>query len=236
VFGTKVEIQYSHNESCPTCKGSGAASGSGRKTCPTCGGAGQVRHSGGFFSVASPCPNCNGEGFIVEHPCKDCGGSGAQKKRQKIMVTIPEGVEDGRRVRIPRQGDAGINNGPPGDLYVVIHVKPHEFFERQEANLYCAVPVSFSQAALGAEIHVTTLDGKTIKVKIPEGVQNGKLLRVHAEGVPSSGRRGDLYIKLIVRTPTKLSRQGKEHLKELARTEGEDAAPKLIPLTELSEQ
>jgi molecular chaperone DnaJ len=233
VFGTKVEIQYSHNESCPTCKGSGAASGSGRKTCPTCGGSGQVRHSGGFFSVASPCPGCNGEGFIIEHPCKDCGGSGTQKKRQKIMVTIPEGVEDSRRVRIPRQGDAGSNGGPNGDLYVVIHVKPHEFFERQESNLYCAVPVSVSQAALGAEIHVSTLDGKTIKVKIPEGVQNGKLLRVREEGVPLNGRRGDLYIKLIVRIPTKLSRQGKKLLEELARIEGEEVSPKPIPLSEV---
>ncbi|MDR3303155.1 MAG: molecular chaperone DnaJ [Treponema sp.] len=236
VFGTKVEIQYSHNEACPTCKGTGAANGSGRKTCHTCGGSGQVRLSGGIFSLPSPCPSCGGEGYIIEHPCKDCGGSSAQKKRQKLMVTIPEGVEDGRRVRIPRQGDAGANGGPPGDLYVVIHVQPHEFFMRQETNLYCVVPISISQAALGAEIHVVTLDGKTIKVKIPEGVQNGKQLRVKDEGVPTNGRRGDLYIQFMVRTPTKLSRQGRKLLEELARVEGEETSPKPVPLSELSGQ
>jgi molecular chaperone DnaJ len=234
VFGTKVEVQYSHNEACPSCKGTGATGGSGKKVCHTCGGTGQVRQSMGFFSMPSTCPACNGEGHIIEHPCKDCGGSGTQKKRQKLMVAIPEGVDDGRKVRIPRQGDAGANGGPAGDLFVVIHVKAHEFFERQNADLYCALPISVSQAALGAEIHVMTLDGKTIKVKVPAGVQNGKLLRVRDEGVPSNGRRGDLYIKLIVQIPVKLSRRGRDLLEELARIEGEDDSPKPIPLAELT--
>jgi molecular chaperone DnaJ len=236
VFGTKVEVQYSHNEACPSCKGTGATGGSGKKVCHTCGGTGQVRQSMGFFSMPSTCPACNGEGHTIEHPCKDCGGSGTQKKRQKLMVTIPEGVDDGRRVRIPRQGDASVHGGPPGDLYVVIHVKAHEFFERQNTDLYCALPISVSQAALGAEIHVMTLDGKMIKVKIPAGVQNGKLLRVRDEGVPSSSRRGDLYIKLIVQVPVKLSRRGKDLLEELARIEGQDDSPKPIPLAELTSQ
>jgi molecular chaperone DnaJ len=237
VFGTKVEIQYSRNESCPACKGSGAANGAGGKTvCPTCQGSGQVRHSQGFFSVASTCPNCGGEGYIIEHPCKECGGSGTRKKRQKIMVTIPAGVENGKRVVIPRQGDAGLNSGPAGDLYVFIRVKPHEYFERQGLDLYCAVPVSITQAALGSEIHVATLDAKTIKVKVPAGIQNGKMLRIRDEGVPAGGRRGNLYIQLKVQIPERLSKRGRELMEELSRIEGENDSPKPIPLSELGSQ
>jgi len=234
VFGTKVEIQYSHNESCPTCKGSGASNGGSRKTCPMCQGSGQVRHSQGFFSVATPCHNCGGEGSIIEHPCKDCGGAGTQKKRQKIMVTIPAGVENGKRVVVPHQGDAGPNGGQPGDLYVFIRIKPHEYFERQEYDLYCAVPISISQAVLGADIHVTTLDNKTIKVKVPAGIQSGKMLRIRDEGVPSSIHKGNLYIKLIVQIPEKLSRKGKELLEEFAKIEGQNNSPKPIPLSQLA--
>ncbi|MDR3167517.1 MAG: molecular chaperone DnaJ, partial [Treponema sp.] len=234
VFGTKVEIQYSRNETCPVCKGSGAANGAGKKVCPTCAGSGQVRHSQGFFSVASTCPTCGGEGYIIEQPCKECGGSGAQKKRQKIMVTIPAGVENGKRVVIPRQGDAGINGGPSGDLYVFIRVKAHEHFERQDLDLYCAVPISVTQASLGAEIHVSSLEGKTIKVRVPPGIQSGKMLRIRDEGVPSGSRRGNLYIKLIVQIPVKLSKRGRELMEELARTEGENDSPRPLSLSELS--
>jgi molecular chaperone DnaJ len=235
VFGTKVEIQFSHNESCTACKGSGAASGAGRKTCPTCQGAGQIRHSQGFFSLASTCHTCGGEGSVIEKPCPECGGSGTQKKRQKLSVTIPAGVENGRRLIIPRQGDAGPNGGPPGDLYVIVRIKPHEYFERQDLDLYCAVPISISQASLGAEIQVSTLDGKTIKVKVPAGTQGGKLLRIREEGVPSNGRRGNLYIKFMVRVPEKLSRRGKELLEELAHIEGQNDSPGPIPLSQLGE-
>jgi molecular chaperone DnaJ len=235
VFGTKVEIQYSRSEACPVCKGSGAANGAGKKVCPTCGGSGQVRHSQGFFSVASPCPNCGGEGYIIEHPCKECGGSGTQKKRQKIMVTIPAGVENGKRVLIPRQGDAGLSGGPAGDLYVFIRVKPHECFERQDMDLYCAVPISVTQAALGADIYVMTLDGRA-KVKVPAGTQNGDMIPIRNEGVPSGGRRGNLYIKFMVRTPAKLSKRGRDLMEEFARIEGEEDSPKPIPLTDLAGQ
>ena len=235
IFGTKVEIQYSRNDSCPSCKGTGAASGSGRKVCPTCQGSGQVRRSSGFFSVASTCPSCRGDGYIIERPCPECSGSGIQKKRQKIMVTIPSGVENGKRVSIPRQGDAGPSGGPPGDLFVFIHVKPHEFFERQDEDLYCAVPISITQASLGADIQVPTLDGKTIKVKVPAGIQNGKMLRIRDEGVPANQRRGNLYIKLMIQVPMKLSKKGRELLEELSKIEGENSAPKPIPLSELSE-
>jgi molecular chaperone DnaJ len=236
VFGTKVELSYNRNETCPACKGSGAANGTGKKVCPTCAGSGQVRHSQGFFSVASPCPSCGGEGYIIEQPCKECGGSGTQKKRQKLMVTIPPGTENGKRVVVPRQGNAGPNGGPAGDLYVFIRVSPHEYFERQNPDLYCAVPISITQAVLGADIHVTTLDGKTIKVKVPPGIQNGKMLRIRDEGVPSGGRRGNLYIKLIVQIPGKLSKRGRELMEELSRVEGENDSPRPIPLSELSEQ
>ena len=235
VFGTKVDINFTHNEACPGCKGSGAANGAGKKTCPTCQGAGQVRLSQGFFSMATTCHACGGQGFVIDRPCMECGGSGTQKKRQKIMVTVPPGTENGKRLVIPRQGDAGPNGGPPGDLYVVIRTKPHEYFERQDYDLYCAVPISITQASLGAEIQVSTLDGKTIKVKVPAGTQNGKMLRIRDEGVPSGSGRGNLYIKLMVRIPEKLSRRGKELLEELSRVEERNDSPGPIPLSQLGE-
>jgi len=234
VFGSKVEIQYSRNETCSACHGSGASGGSGRKVCPTCAGSGQVRRSQGFFSIASPCPTCGGEGFVIDHPCKECTGAGTIKKRQKIMVTIPSGIEDGKRVVIPNQGDAGPNGGPNGDLYVFIRVKPHEHFERDGLDLYCAVPISITQAALGSELFVATLDGKKIKVRIPAGIQNGKMLRIKEEGIPSGVRRGDLYIKLMIQVPVKLSKRGRELMEELSKVEGEVDTPKPIPLSELS--
>ncbi|MCL2600496.1 MAG: molecular chaperone DnaJ [Treponema sp.] len=235
VFGTKIEIQFTHNETCTGCRGSGAANGAGRKTCPGCHGSGQVRHSQGFFSLASTCPTCGGQGSIIEKPCMECGGSGTQKKRQKLMVTIPSGAENGKHLVIPKQGDAGPNGGPPGDLYVVTRVKPHDYFERQEADLYCAVPISVTQAALGAEIHVGTLDGKTIKVKVRPGTQNGTMLRIPGEGVPSGNHRGHLYIKLMVRVPEKISRKGKELLEEFAQIEGQNNSPGPIPLSQLGD-
>ncbi|MDR2793986.1 MAG: molecular chaperone DnaJ [Treponema sp.] len=235
IYGTKVEIQYAHNETCTSCKGSGASSGTGRKNCPTCQGSGQVRRSQGFFTMASTCPNCRGEGVIIEHPCKDCGGSGVLKKWQKLVITIPAGVENGKRVIFRKYGDAGPNGGPAGDLYVFIKIKPHEYFERYGNDLYCAVPVSITQAALGAEIRIATLDGKAIKVKVPAGSQNNKLLRVREEGVPTGNYRGDFYIKLIIKVPEKLSKRSKELLEEISRIEGEEESPKLIPLADLQD-
>ena len=238
VFGTKSEIQYPRQESCTVCKGTGAANGSGKKTCPTCKGSGQVRHSQGFFSVQSPCPTCGGEGSTIEHPCKECGGSGTIKKRQKILVTVPPGVEHGQRTVIPGQGNAGPNGGPSGDLHVIFKVAPHEYFERQGADLYCAIPISITQAMLGAEIQITTLDNKVIKEKVPAGTSNGKMLTIRGEGVPrkgsAGGGRGDLNVKLIVQIPRKLSKRGKELMEELSRIEGENESPKPIALAELA--
>ena len=192
-----------------------------------------MRQSTGFFSLASTCPTCRGDGHIIENPCPDCGGSGAVKKRQKIVVTIPAGVENGRQVALRGQGDAGPNGGPSGDLYVFIRVQHLEYFERQGADLYCAAPVSITQAALGCEIQVATLDNKTIKVKVPPGSPNGKLLRVPGEGVPVSGRRGDFYIKLMVKVPERISKRGRELLEEFSKLEGENEHPSLIPLSKI---
>ena len=151
------------------------------------------------------------------------------------MVTIPSGVDNGKRVVVSRQGDAGPAGGPPGDLYVFIRVKPHEFFERQADDLYCAIPISVTQAILGAEIQVSTLDSKTIKVKIPAGIQSGKMLRIRDEGVNVSGRRGNLYIKLMVQIPAKLSKRGRELIEELSKVEGENNTPKPISLSDLAD-
>lgn len=236
VFGTKTEISYSKKIQCSVCGGSGAESGSGRKMCPTCGGTGQVRRSSGFFSIASTCATCGGEGYIIDHPCKVCSGSGTERRNQRIKVTIPAGIESGKRISIPGQGDAGPNGGSPGDLYVFINVKPHSHFERDGNDIYCVIPISISQAALGAEITVETLDERKIKMKIPAGTQNGKILRLKNEGVPflhNQHRRGDMYIKIAVQIPTKLSGKAKKVFQDLSEAIGEDENPKPIPLREL---
>jgi len=237
VFGKREEITFKRNESCPECKGSGADKGSGKKICPTCGGAGQVRRNSGFFSIATTCPSCNGEGEIIEKPCVACGGRGLLSRNRTIKVTIPAGIETGKRISIPGQGDGGANGGPPGDLYVYIRVLPHEYFERNGNDLYCVIPISVSQAALGTELYVSTLeDSKKVKVKIPPGTQNGKMLRLKAEGVPylrSPDRRGDLYIKILVKIPTKVSARARSLLQELGSLTGEKSNPKPVRLSDL---
>jgi len=235
VYGTSVEISYTKDDTCKTCSGSGSVDGSGRKVCGTCKGSGQVRRSSGFFSISQPCPACGGEGSVIDKPCRDCSGSGIIKKKQKIKVTIPPGVEDGKRVTIPGQGDVGPNVGAPGDLYVFIHVRAHDYFERHEQDLYCAVRIDMSTAALGGEVVINTLDGKKIKLAIPAGTQHGKLLRIREEGVPSSsGRKGDLYIKVLVQVPARISRRGKELLEEYRRSEGENTEPQTVKLSEVA--
>ncbi|MBE6351196.1 MAG: molecular chaperone DnaJ [Spirochaetaceae bacterium] len=235
VYGTEKQIQFQHSEACDSCHGTGSADGSKRKVCGTCQGTGQIRRSSGFFSIAQTCPTCQGAGTIVENPCKFCGGTGLQQKRKKINISIPAGVNHGKRITIPRQGDAGQNGGPAGDLIVVLHVASHSHFERDGNDLYCAVPVSFTQAALGAEIFVTNLDGKKIKLKIPAGTQNGKLLRLRDEGVPVTGsaRKGDLYIKILVQIPTKLSSSQRNALEAFSKLEGATDSPQLVPLTSM---
>lgn len=237
-FGGKVDISYSRAEHCETCKGTGADKGSGRRVCPTCGGSGQVRRNSGFFSIASTCPSCGGEGEVVDRPCADCRGSGVVKRNRTIKVTVPPGLEDGKRLSLSGQGDAGPNGAPAGDLYVFITIKPHQFFERDGADIYCAVPISITQAALGAEIVVPSLDERSLHVTVPAGTQNGRMLRLRGEGLPhlhSPHSRGDLYVKLLVKVPTKLTAKEKELLRELSSVSGEDKSPKPIPLSELKE-
>ncbi|MBN2551576.1 MAG: molecular chaperone DnaJ [Spirochaetales bacterium] len=238
VFGKKEEITFNRSESCEACGGSGADRGSGKKVCPTCGGAGQVRRSSGFFSIATPCPTCNGEGEIIEKPCSVCGGRGLVSRRRTIKITIPAGIETGKRISIPGHGDGGTNGGPPGDLYVYIRVLPHEYFERNGNDLYCVIPISVSQAALGAEIYVSTLeDSRKVKVKIPPGTQNGKMLRLKAEGVPylrSPDHRGDLYIRILVEIPTKVTAKARSLLRELGQITGEKPDPHPVRLSDLT--
>ena len=186
--------------------------------------------------MTQTCPTCQGTGSIIDNPCKACGGSGLEKRKRKIQITIPPGIDDGKRINIPKQGDAGRNGGPAGDLFIFMHVQSHPQFERSGEDLYCAVPISIMQAALGAELTVTVLDGKKIKIRIPAGTQNGKLLRVRDEGVPigNTGRKGDLYIKVIVKVPSKLSSKSKQLLEEVSRIEGENESPEPLHLSELN--
>lgn len=237
-FGAKKEVTYARAERCDACKGTGSDRGSGRKLCPTCGGSGQVRRSSGFFSIASTCPSCGGEGEIIEKPCAECRGAGTVRKSRTVTITIPAGIEDAKRLSLAGQGDQGTNGGQDGDLYIFLRVQPHETFERDGKDVYCAIPISITQAALGADITVPTLDGKPAKLSIPAGTQNGRVLRLKGEGVPelhAPSRRGDLYVKIVVRVPTKLTAKAKELLKELASSNGEDSSPKPIPLSELEQ-
>lgn len=236
VFGTRQEISYRRHATCDQCQGSGGEAGSGRKTCTTCGGAGQVRRSSGFFSIASPCQTCNGEGFVIDNPCKKCRGVGVVEKQQKVKVTIPAGMDNGKRISISGQGDAGPGGGPAGDLYVLVHVRPHEYFERHGNDVYCVIPISISQAALGGEITVPTLDDRRAKVKVPPGTQNDRILRLKNEGVPflqDSSRRGDMYIKIRVNIPSKLSGKAKSLLREFAEVEGENGDPQPVRLADI---
>jgi molecular chaperone DnaJ len=197
-----------------------------------------VRRNSGFFSIASTCPSCNGEGEIIEKPCTECRGAGTVRRNRTLTISIPAGIEDGKRLSVAGQGDAGVNGSQDGDLYVFLRVQPHEAFERDGRDIYCAVPISITQAALGADIVVPTLDDKTVRVTIPSGTQNGRVLRLRGEGIPelhNPGKRGDMYIKVVVRIPTKITAKAKELLKELASVNGEEMSPRPIPLSELKQ-
>jgi molecular chaperone DnaJ len=225
-FGKKTEVKARRYEICEQCRGSGAAPGKGPVTCSTCGGRGQVRYQQSFFSVARTCPSCGGAGRVISDPCAKCKGEGRQMREQTIQVSIPPGVEDGTRMRYQELGDAGVNGGPAGDLYVVLHVKPHAFFEREGKDLFCSIPLSFSQAALGAEITIPVLDGE-YKLKIPEGTQSGTVLRVKGKGLASirGGGKGDLHVQVRVQTPTKLNKHQRELLAELGGTSSIENTP-----------
>lgn len=235
VYGTSTEIHFKHNETCSACNGTGGAAGSSKKTCTTCNGMGQVRQGNGFFSIQQTCPTCRGKGTIIDKPCGSCRGSGIQEKSKSMSLKIPAGVDNGKRLVIPGQGDAGENGGPAGDLVVVMHVEEHPLFERDGADLYCAIPVTMAQAALGCEITINSLDDKKVTIKVPDGTSNGKLLRIKGEGVPvtNSARKGDLYVKIMVQIPTKLSSKQRDLLKQYLEIENPPKEPDLIPLNKL---
>jgi molecular chaperone DnaJ len=215
--GKDEKLRIPRLEQCETCGGSGAEKGTHPETCIACGGRGQTQYKQGFFSVMRTCPNCGGKGTIIKNPCKKCHGSGRVEKEKTLEIKIPAGVETGSRLRVGGEGEAGVGGGPSGDLYVVIHVAEHENFERQGANLYSAVPVTFAQAALGAEIKVKTLNGEE-DLKIPAGTQTGTVFRVKGEGMPVLGARGkgDLFVAVTLVTPKTLTKDQRKLLEQLA--------------------
>ena len=214
--GFTTTIRVPSWETCETCHGSGAKPGTSPVTCPTCGGQGTVRMQQGFFSVQQTCPKCHGKGQIISDPCRDCGGVGRVKRQKTLEVNIPAGIDDGMRIRSSGNGEPGQNGGPPGDLYVEVHIKPHKIFQRNNDDLHCEIPVTFAKAALGGEIEVPTLDGK-VEFTVPEGTQSGKVFRLRGKGIKGvrSGRMGDLFCHVNVQTPVKLTTRQKELLREL---------------------
>lgn len=221
--GKEETLKIPRLEKCEECKGKGTEKGTEPETCHNCQGSGQTRFQQGFFSVMRTCPNCSGKGQIIKDPCKECYGAGRIEKEKTLEVKIPKGVDTGSRLRINGEGEAGVNGGPAGDLYVVIHVAEHEIFNRQRENLYSAAPISFAQAALGAEIKVKTLDGEE-NLKIPAGTQTGEVFRLKGKGMPSlSGRgNGDLFVAVTLITPTSLTKEQRKCLEQLAEVEDLD--------------
>ncbi|HVM92688.1 MAG TPA: molecular chaperone DnaJ [Terriglobales bacterium] len=215
VFGVEKKVNVRRNEACDGCRGSGAAPGKAPVTCRTCNGQGQVRYQQGFFSIARTCSTCQGAGSVITDPCPKCRGEARVVRERVVEAKVPAGVEDGTRIRFSGYGEAGAFGGPAGDLYVVLHVKEHPFFEREGNDLQCVVPISFSQAALGTEIVVPTLEGEH-KLKVPEGTQSGTSFRVRGKGVPvlNGHGKGDLYIEVRIQTPGKLSKRQRELLAE----------------------
>jgi molecular chaperone DnaJ len=216
--GSETTIQIPRHETCETCHGSGAAAGSAPTTCPQCRGQGQVRFQQGFFTVARTCPQCRGNGKVIAKPCETCRGAGSVARERKITVKIPPGIATGQQLRLQEEGEAGAAGGPPGHLFVVVHVQEHEFFRRDGNNLFCEVPVNFTTVALGGEIQAPTLDGSET-VKVPAGTQTGTTLRLRGKGMPDvNGRgRGDLFATIQVQTPAKLTKEQKRLLEQLAR-------------------
>jgi molecular chaperone DnaJ len=227
--GMTAQLRIPKLDTCDTCKGSGAAAGTKPETCRTCQGAGQVRFQQGFFSVSRTCSTCRGAGQVISSPCETCRGAGRVENEKSIEVKIPAGVETGSRLRLQAEGESGAYGGPPGDLYVVIHVAEHEQFERQGSNLYASIPITFAQAALGAEVSVDTLNGAQ-PLKVPAGTQTGTVFRVRGQGMPVLGGRGkgDMFVSVSVMTPTSLTREQRKLLEQLAKIETKDLEDKKL--------
>lgn len=224
--GLTKEIEIQTAVKCEDCHGTGAAEGSKAETCDTCHGTGRVRRQAGFFIEERTCPTCNGTGKVIKNPCKKCGGTGKVSQKKVLEVTIPAGIDSGNRMRLAGQGEAGMNGGPNGDLYIFVHIKPHPIFKRDAANLYCTVPLSMTTAALGGEIDIPCIDGSSEKVKIDEGTQSGTEVRLRKKGMTmlQSKSVGDLFVRFTVETPTKLTDKQKELLKQFAE-ESKESSP-----------
>ncbi len=220
VFGTEKEIDIPTSHACEACDSTGREPGTEQETCPMCHGQGQILQSQGFFRISTTCHRCGGEGRIITNPCQSCNGTGRQKVTKKVVVKVPAGVDTGTRLRIPNQGEGGYRGGPPGDLYVRLHVDLHEFFERDGKDLYCQIPISMVQATIGDTIEMETLDG-TRTLKIPPGTQSGEIIRLRGEGVPNLRGlgRGDMLIDIQVKTPVNLTKRQEELLREFAEIE-----------------
>ena len=218
-FGVETQIQIARAEQCTPCKGTGAAPGTTATTCAACRGGGQVTFQQGFFTVARTCGKCRGTGKVVATPCETCRGQGHVEAERKLQLKVPAGVDTGSQLRVSGEGEGGLAGGPPGDLYVVVRVADHDFFKRDGATLFCEMPISFPQAALGATVDVPTLDGGTTRLSIPEGTQNGASFRIRNQGVPHLGARGrgDLHVAVRVVVPTRMSGEQKKLVEQLAK-------------------
>ncbi|MGA2052879.1 MAG: molecular chaperone DnaJ [Opitutales bacterium] len=224
--GVEKEIKYRRAVACDACAGSGAEPGTKRQTCPTCGGAGQVVAARGFFSVRQVCPRCHGRGAIIASPCRKCGGEGRVTETSKLKVRIPAGVDSGQKLRSTGGGEAGPHSGPAGDLYIFLHVKEHDLFQRDGDDLHCTIPIKFTLASLGGQLDVPTLTGKA-QLKIPAGTPSGTQLRLRGKGMPSlrSGEPGDQYVRVEIEVPKKLTPEQRQKLEEFAKVSGDAEQP-----------
>ena len=225
--GKNAQIRVPTSVGCEQCTGTGAKPGTQPTTCTTCGGAGKVRASQGFFTIERTCPACQGRGESIKEPCTACAGAGRVTKERTLSVNIPAGVEDGTRIRLAGEGEAGLRGGPPGDLYIFLAIKPHDFFQRDGADIFCRVPISMTTAALGGQLDVPTIDGGKTRVKIPEGCESGKQFRLKSKGMPvlRTKAMGDMYIQVEVETPKNLTVRQRELLKEFERESHKETSP-----------
>jgi molecular chaperone DnaJ len=225
--GKNAQIRIPTSVTCEACSGSGAKAGTKPKACSMCGGHGRVRHAQGFFTLERTCPNCHGRGQSIDTPCTSCAGSGRVTRERTLSVNIPAGVEDGTRIRLAGEGEAGVRGGPPGDLYIFLSIGSHAFFQRESADLHCRVPVSMVTAALGGEFEVPTIDGGKTKVKVPEGTQSGRRFRLAGKGMPVLRARqcGDMYVQVVVETPQKLTKKQRDLLAEFDRLSSTETHP-----------
>ncbi len=223
--GKQATIDVPSSVGCEACGGSGAEGGSQPTACPTCNGIGRVRAQQGFFTIERTCPSCGGAGRVIQNPCRSCGGTGRTRKERTLQVSIPAGVEDGTRIRLAGEGEAGLRGAPAGDLYIFLSIRPHPLFQREGADIYCRVPISLTVAALGGPIEVPTIDGGRAKVTVPEGTQTGAQFRLRGKGMSllRSAQRGDMYVQMQVETPVNLNRRQRELLEEFDKAGGKES-------------